>query len=158
MAKVLSMRGKEINVTQLLMRNQTVKAVSPVGSAWLNARGDYLDSRGKVVKTTEAVQKEWEDYKEQIQGKSVDKKVSLSNNTSPSNKLSPVQPVKRNPFSRQKTNKPTVQEKVPEVKGQLGKVLTEKLKDGDRKPSDTKALQEKKRVLIDPARDEGNSL
>ena len=53
MAKtVRSMRGKEIDMEKLNLRNELLPAV---GNAKVNARGDELGAGGKIVRTREQV-------------------------------------------------------------------------------------------------------
>ena len=47
-----SVRGKEIDMEKLTLRNETLPAV---GNAKVNARGDELGPGGKIVRTREQV-------------------------------------------------------------------------------------------------------
>ena len=47
-----SVRGKEIDMEKLTLKNETLPAV---GNAKVNARGDELGPGGKVVKTREQI-------------------------------------------------------------------------------------------------------
>lgn len=47
-----SMRGKEIDMEKMTLKNETVPAV---GNAKVNARGDELGAGGKIVRTREQV-------------------------------------------------------------------------------------------------------
>jgi hypothetical protein len=51
-----SVRGKEIDMERLSLKNETAPAV---GNARMNARGDQLGAGGKVVKTREQVMQEY---------------------------------------------------------------------------------------------------
>ena len=52
MALVKSMRGKEVDMEKLNLRNEEVPAV---GNAKVNARGDELGAGGAIVRTREEV-------------------------------------------------------------------------------------------------------
>tara|TARA_B110000211_G_scaffold174895_1_gene197638 strand:- start:68 stop:289 length:222 start_codon:yes stop_codon:yes gene_type:complete len=52
MALVKSMRGKEVDMEKLNLRNEEVPAV---GNAKVNARGDELGPGGAIVRTREEV-------------------------------------------------------------------------------------------------------
>jgi hypothetical protein len=52
MALVRSMRGKEVDMEKLNLRNEEVPAV---GNAKVNARGDELGPGGAIVRTREEV-------------------------------------------------------------------------------------------------------
>jgi len=54
-----SMRGKEVDMEKLNLRNETLPAV---GNMKVNARGDEIGKGGKVVKTREEILKDY--YKE----------------------------------------------------------------------------------------------
>ena len=47
-----SIRGKEIDMEKMTLKNETVPAV---GNAKVNARGDELGAGGKIVRTREQV-------------------------------------------------------------------------------------------------------
>ena len=47
-----SVRGKEIDMEKMTLKNETVPAV---GNAKVNARGDELGAGGKIVRTREQV-------------------------------------------------------------------------------------------------------
>jgi hypothetical protein len=53
------MRGKEVDMEKLNLRNETLPAV---GNMKVNARGDEIGKGGKVVKTREEILKDY--YKE----------------------------------------------------------------------------------------------
>jgi rRNA maturation endonuclease Nob1 len=53
-----TMQGKEIDMEQLMARNETMPAV---GNVRVNARGDELGPDGKIIKTREAVLAEYYD-------------------------------------------------------------------------------------------------
>ena len=55
-----SVRGKEVDMEKLSLRNETEIAV---GNAKLNARGDEIGAGGKIVKTREQI---LQDYLEHI--------------------------------------------------------------------------------------------
>ena len=52
MALVRSMRGKEVDMEKLNLKNEELPAV---GNAKVNARGDELGAGGKIVRTREEV-------------------------------------------------------------------------------------------------------
>jgi rRNA maturation endonuclease Nob1 len=52
------MQGKEIDMEQLMARNETMPAV---GNVRVNARGDELGPDGKIIKTRESVLAEYYD-------------------------------------------------------------------------------------------------
>ena len=52
MALVRSMRGKEVDMGKLNLKNEELPAV---GNAKVNARGDELGAGGKIVRTREEV-------------------------------------------------------------------------------------------------------
>jgi len=52
MALVRSMRGKEVDMEKLNLKNEELPAV---GNAKVNARGDELGPGGKIVRTREEV-------------------------------------------------------------------------------------------------------
>jgi hypothetical protein len=55
--KVLSMKGKEVDMGLLMSRNETAVAV---GNAGMNARGDLISRRGgAIIKTREAITQEY---------------------------------------------------------------------------------------------------
>ena len=58
MATVKSMRGKEIDMEKLNLKNETLPAV---GNMKVNARGDEIGKGGKVVRTREENQKDYQD-------------------------------------------------------------------------------------------------
>lgn len=47
-----TMQGREVDMDQLLQRNETVPAV---GNVRMNARGDELGQGGKIVRTREEI-------------------------------------------------------------------------------------------------------
>lgn len=49
-----SMRGKEIDMEKLTLKNELLPAVT-AGGTKMNARGDELGSGGKIVKTREQI-------------------------------------------------------------------------------------------------------
>lgn len=51
-----SMRGKEIDMEKLTLRNELTPAV---GNVKVNARGDELGSGGKIVRTREQILEEY---------------------------------------------------------------------------------------------------
>lgn len=51
-----TMRGKEIDMEKLSIRNETTPAV---GNMKVNARGDQLGPGGKIVKTREEILKDY---------------------------------------------------------------------------------------------------
>ena len=51
-----SVRGKEIDMERLSLKNETAPAV---GNARMNARGDELGAGGKIVKTREQILAEY---------------------------------------------------------------------------------------------------
>jgi rRNA maturation endonuclease Nob1 len=53
-----TMQGKEIDMEQLMARNETMPAV---GNVRVNARGDELGPDGKIIKTRESVLAEYYD-------------------------------------------------------------------------------------------------
>ena len=55
MKKVLTARGRELNISALAAQNETARAV---GNVPVNARGDIIDSRGQVRVSREQVTKE----------------------------------------------------------------------------------------------------
>jgi hypothetical protein len=55
---VRSMRGKEIDMEKLNLKNETLPAV---GNMKVNARGDEIGKGGKVVKTREEILKDYYD-------------------------------------------------------------------------------------------------
>jgi hypothetical protein len=52
MALVRSMRGKEVDMEKLNLKNEELPAV---GNAKVNARGDELGAGGKIIRTREEV-------------------------------------------------------------------------------------------------------
>lgn len=57
MGKVVrSMRGKEVDMEKLNLRNETTPAV---GNMKVNARGDELGPGGKIVRTREEILKDY---------------------------------------------------------------------------------------------------
>ena len=52
MALVRSMRGKEVDMEKLTLKNEELPAV---GNAKVNARGDELGPGGKIIRTREEV-------------------------------------------------------------------------------------------------------
>ena len=58
MATVKSMRGKEIDMEKLNLKNETLPAV---GNMKVNARGDEIGKGGKVVRTRAAILKDYYD-------------------------------------------------------------------------------------------------
>jgi hypothetical protein len=52
MALVKSMRGKEVDMEKLNLKNEELPAV---GNAKVNARGDELGAGGKIIRTREEV-------------------------------------------------------------------------------------------------------
>jgi hypothetical protein len=53
---VRSMRGKEIDMEKLNLRNETIPAV---GNMKVNARGDEIGKGGKVIRTREEILKDY---------------------------------------------------------------------------------------------------
>jgi len=58
-----TMQGKEVDMDQLLQRNETIPAV---GNVRMNARGDELGQGGKVVRTREEIVSQY--YKDKQEG------------------------------------------------------------------------------------------
>lgn len=58
-----TMQGKEVDMDQLLQKNETVPAV---GNVRMNARGDELGAGGKVVRTREEIVSKY--YKDDQEG------------------------------------------------------------------------------------------
>jgi len=56
---IRSMRGKEVDMEKLNLRNETLPAV---GNMKVNARGDEIGKGGKIVRTREEILKDY--YKE----------------------------------------------------------------------------------------------
>jgi len=57
MAKTIrSMRGKEVDMEKLNLRNETLPAV---GNMKVNARGDEIGQGGKIIRTREEVLKDY---------------------------------------------------------------------------------------------------
>ncbi|CAM6053369.1 unnamed protein product [Sphagnum tenellum] len=54
--KVMTMRGKELDMAALITKNAHVRAI---GNANMNARGDVLDASGKVVKSRKQIMMEY---------------------------------------------------------------------------------------------------
>jgi hypothetical protein len=52
MPKYTTMQGREIDMDQLLQKNETVPAV---GNVRMNARGDEIGPGGKVLRTREEI-------------------------------------------------------------------------------------------------------
>jgi hypothetical protein len=57
--KVKSMRGKTIDMSRLMAQNERTPAISGLGGARLNARGDRLNANGGIAKSREAVAREY---------------------------------------------------------------------------------------------------
>lgn len=53
---IRSMRGKEVDMEKLNLRNETIPAV---GNMKVNARGDEIGKGGKVVRTREEILKDY---------------------------------------------------------------------------------------------------
>ena len=53
---VKSARGKEVDIQALRIKNQSMRAV---GNANVNARGDLIDKKGKIIKTREQLAQEY---------------------------------------------------------------------------------------------------
>lgn len=58
-----TMQGREVDMDQLLQRNETIPAV---GNVRMNARGDELGEGGKVVRTREEIVSQY--YKDKQEG------------------------------------------------------------------------------------------
>lgn len=58
-----TMQGREVDMDQLLQKNETIPAV---GNVRMNARGDELGQGGKVVRTREEVVSQY--YKDNQEG------------------------------------------------------------------------------------------
>lgn len=58
-----TMQGREVDMDQLLQKNETVPAV---GNVRMNARGDELGQGGKVVRTREEIVGQY--YKDNQEG------------------------------------------------------------------------------------------
>ena len=68
---VRSMRGKEIDMEKLNLRNETLPAV---GNMKVNARGDEIGAGGKVIRTKEEILKDYyKDNPRAIQEEVVDR-------------------------------------------------------------------------------------
>jgi hypothetical protein len=63
MAKYRTMQGREVDMDQLLQKNETVPAV---GNVRMNARGDELGPGGKIVRTREEIVSQY--YKDSEEG------------------------------------------------------------------------------------------
>lgn len=63
MPKYRTMQGREVDMDQLLQKNETVPAV---GNVRMNARGDELGEGGKVVRTREEIVAQY--YKDDQEG------------------------------------------------------------------------------------------
>lgn len=69
---VRSMRGKEIDMEKLNLKNETLPAV---GNMKVNARGDEIGKGGKVVRTREEILKDYyKDNPRALQDEIVDRK------------------------------------------------------------------------------------
>lgn len=58
MSKILTLKGKRIDIAALRERNSATVAI---GNGSMNARGDVIDRSGKVVKTKEQIGREYYD-------------------------------------------------------------------------------------------------
>ena len=68
---IKSMRGKEIDMEKLNLRNETIPAV---GNMKVNARGDEIGAGGKVIRTKEEILKDYyKDNPRAIQEEVVDR-------------------------------------------------------------------------------------
>ena len=68
---IKSMRGKEIDMEKLNLRNETIPAV---GNMKVNARGDEIGAGGKVIRTREEILKDYyKDNPRAIQEEVVDR-------------------------------------------------------------------------------------
>ena len=66
-----SMRGKEVDMEKLNLRNETIPAV---GNMKVNARGDEIGAGGKVIRTREEILKDYyKDNPRAIQEEVVDR-------------------------------------------------------------------------------------
>jgi len=54
--KVLTMKGKQLDMSALIAKNAHVRAI---GNANMNARGDVIDSAGNVVKSRKQISMEY---------------------------------------------------------------------------------------------------
>lgn len=68
---IRSMRGKEVDMEKLNLRNETIPAV---GNMKVNARGDEIGAGGKVIRTREEILKDYyKDNPRAIQEEVVDR-------------------------------------------------------------------------------------
>jgi len=68
---IKSMRGKEVDMEKLNLRNETIPAV---GNMKVNARGDEIGAGGKVIRTREEILKDYyKDNPRAIQEEVVDR-------------------------------------------------------------------------------------
>lgn len=81
MKTIKTARGRTINMGQLASENEQARAVSNVP---VNARGDIIDSRGKVKVPREKISKEY--YRDNLQG--IEEKVSIK-----ADEVEPIEPV-----------------------------------------------------------------
>jgi len=107
MKTVKTARGKTLNMGALAAKNEETRAVSNLN---MNARGDIIDSRGKVEIPREKIQKEF--YKDNVPGADTEE-ISLKEDEKPAEAKAPVEPPK--PAPKKKETKEKQQPAVTEV-------------------------------------------
>lgn len=168
-----SNKGKSVNMSMLRLFNEGSPAVTGGGQK-MNAKGDYLDKNGQVVKTAEDLYQEWVDYKEaEIKGEAFirdpeGRKVSMADDreNAPTMKLRPrtrssvANPFKKKWNSRRQYDR---ENEVPNVQGENAKKLVKNYKEETNKgipvASDHhKNVTYKRKLVNSTDKDEGNAL
>mgnify|MGYP001500116905 FL=1 len=85
MKTVKTARGRTLDMGALAAKNEETRAVSNLN---MNARGDIIDSRGKVEIPREKIQKEF--YKDNVPGAKED--ISIKEEETPVEKKTTVEP------------------------------------------------------------------
>lgn len=107
MKSVKTARGKIIDMGALRARHEDTRAISNVP---INAKGDIIDSRGKVVVPREEISKEY--YKDTVTG--VEEKVSIKQEAEEEKETVIEEPVKSKATPKKETAPPK-EEQVYEI-------------------------------------------
>jgi len=108
MKTVKTARGRTLDMSALAAKNEETRAVSNLN---MNARGDIIDSRGKVEIPREKIQKEF--YKDNVPG--AKEEISIKEEETPVEKKSTVEPPKPKPAPKKTQPKEPQQPAVTEV-------------------------------------------
>lgn len=155
MASYVTNRGKRVDLSRLLSENE--KSIAVGGGQWMNARGDYITVGGKVTKSKEQLEKEWNDYQERINGKGPNEQTLAMSSLPPGQKHrvpTGSQGAVKNPFKKKWSSRAEMIEdrkkQAPKVKGQKAeKIIEEAVENPEKQVKDlSSGSTEYRRKLI----------